>query len=98
MTRALVFGLVASSALLIGAVVGVRSRLPERVLAGMLAFAAGALMTALSFELFQDSYEQGGLWRAGLGMVVGAAVFTALSLVLDRWADPGTGAAEREAA
>jgi ZIP family zinc transporter len=89
MGEALVFGAVASSALLIGAVLGLRTRLPERVLATLLAFASGALITALAFELFEDSYQQGGLWRAGIGLLVGALVFTLLSAALDRWAEPG---------
>ena len=52
MWNALLFGAVSSSALLIGAVIGVRFRIPKRLLAMLLAFAAGALITALSFELF----------------------------------------------
>ncbi len=91
MGEALLFGAVASSALLIGAGIGLRARLPERLLAALLAFASGALITALAFELFEDSFEQGGLWRAGLGMVAGAVVFTALSALLDRWAQPDDG-------
>ncbi len=82
------YGVVASSPLILGAFLGLRFRLPERLLASVLAFASGALITALAFELFEDSYEQGGLWRAGLGMAVGAIVFTALSAALDRWAQP----------
>jgi len=78
-TEALIFGLTASSALVLGAVVGDRVRLPERVLASMLAFASGALITALAFELFEDSYEQGGLWGSGLGLLLGATVFTVVS-------------------
>jgi len=87
MVQALLFGAIASSALLIGAAVGLRFRLPERVLAAMLAFAAGALITALAFELFEDSYERGGIWRAAIGMAVGAGVFTLLSYLLDRYAE-----------
>ncbi len=79
-----IFGVIASSALVLGALAGVRIRLPKAVLAGMLAFAAGALITALSFELFEDAYERGGIWRAVLGLVVGATVFTFLSRWLDR--------------
>jgi ZIP family zinc transporter len=81
------FGLIASSALVLGALAGGRVELPKRVLAAMLAFASGALITALAFELFEDSYEQGGLWRAALGLVVGAAVFTVISHLLDRAAE-----------
>src|SRR5688500_1157525 len=79
----LLFGAVASSALIIGAGIGVRFELPKRLLAMLLAFAAGALITALTFELFEDSYERGGIWRAGIGLFVGALVFTALSALLD---------------
>lgn len=86
----LLFGAVASSALIIGAGIGVRFELPKRLLAMLLSFAAGALITALTFELFEDSYERGGIWRAGIGLFVGALVFTALSALLDRWAQPGS--------
>lgn len=81
-----VFGVIASSALVIGAAAGDRVKLPKRILAAMLAFASGALITALAFELFEDSYEQGGLWRSALGLIVGAAVFTLVSQRLDRLA------------
>lgn len=88
MAMALLFGVVASSALVIGAFIGARFQLPKRLLAIMLSFAAGALITALTFELFEDAYERGGIWRAGIGLFVGAAVFTVLSALLDRWAQP----------
>ena len=96
MGQALFFGVVASSPLILGAFLGLRFRLPERLLASVLAFASGALITALAFELFEDSYEQGGLWRAGVGMAVGAVVFTVLSAALDRWAQPGTASEDRD--
>ncbi|MFE7421801.1 hypothetical protein [Rhodococcus sp. NPDC057529] len=85
--ESLIFGLIASSALVIGALVGGRFTIPKRVLAGMLAFAAGALITALTFELFEESYHRGGIWRAALGLLAGAVVFTVLSQRLDRLAE-----------
>ncbi|QIX53143.1 zinc permease [Rhodococcus sp. DMU1] len=87
MVESLIFGIIASSALVLGALVGGWVEIPKRVLAAMLAFAAGALITALSFELFEDSYEKGGIWRAAIGLVVGALVFTVLSAWLDRVAE-----------
>lgn len=86
MMTSLLFGVVASSALIIGALVGVRFNLPKRVLAILLSFAAGSLITALAFELFEDAFEQGGIWRAAIGLLAGALVFTILSALLDRWA------------
>ena len=87
--NAFIFGAIASSALVIGAIFGARVQLPKAVLAAMLSFAAGALITALSFELFEDAYEHGGIWRAALGLIAGAVVFTTLSAWLDRAAQVG---------
>ena len=87
MGQAILFGVIASSALVLGALVGGRLQLPKRVLAGMLAFAAGALITALTFEMFEDSYQKGGIWRAALGLAVGAVVFTVISQQLDWMAE-----------
>jgi ZIP family zinc transporter len=90
MWTTLLFGAVASSALIIGAAIGIWFKLPKRLLAMLLAFAAGALITALSFELFEDAYERGGIWLAAIGLFVGAVVFTVLSALLDRWAQAGS--------
>ncbi|MFY9635029.1 MAG: hypothetical protein WAL27_09940, partial [Cellulosimicrobium cellulans] len=46
MIMPLFFGVIASSALILGAVIGVRFELPKRLLAILLAFAAGSLITA----------------------------------------------------
>ena len=91
MGQSLLFGVIASSALVLGALAGGRIQFPKRVLAAMLAFASGALITALAFELFEDSYEQGGMWRAALGLIAGAVVFTVISQRLDRIAESGGG-------
>src|SRR3712207_6295859 len=84
MREAVVFGIIASSGLLVGSVVGIRARLPERVLALLLAFASGALISALAFELFEDAHEKSGAWIASVAFVAGAAVFIAISSWLDR--------------
>ena len=62
MLEAGIYGIVTSLALVLGAVLGVRLRLPQRLIAIVLAFAAGSLITALAFELFLDAYEAGGAW------------------------------------
>ncbi|WP_166872575.1 ZIP family metal transporter [Salinibacterium sp. ZJ450] len=89
MATSLLFGVVASGALLLGAFVGARFQLPKRLLAVMLSFAAGALISALTFELFEDAYHRGGIVRAAIGLFVGAGVFIVLSALLDRWAQAG---------
>jgi ZIP family zinc transporter len=96
MGEAITFGLITAVPLVAGALAGMRVRLPERVIAAMLSFAAGALVTAIAYELFEESYQKGGIWRAGAGMVVGALIFTAASAGLDRWAQPGHGGDRHE--
>jgi ZIP family zinc transporter len=86
------FGAIASSGLLLGSVVGTKLKIPERVLAFLLAFASGSLITALAFELFEDAYRKSGAWVSGLAFVAGAAVFVVASYWIDRWAGTGRGA------
>jgi zinc transporter, ZIP family len=80
---AFVFGLVASSALVIGAVVGAYWTPPRRLLASTLAFASGALITALAFDLFLESFERGGAWISSVGLLLGAAAFVVADEALD---------------
>jgi zinc transporter, ZIP family len=82
---AALFGLAASSALAIGAVVGVYWRPPKPLLAAALAFASGALITALAFDLFQESFRRGGAWLSAVGLLGGAATFVVADELLERY-------------
>jgi len=73
--QALLFGGVASASLVLGAVLGALWKPPEHLTAAMLAFSGGALTSALSFELFAEADQLGGVWYAGAGMLVGAGAF-----------------------
>lgn len=84
MLTTLAFAAGASLPLVAGAVVGVLWRPPQWLVAVALAFAAGALISAVSFELFEESYTSGGPLRTGLGFAAGAAVFVVLDALLDR--------------
>ncbi len=83
MGEAILFGLIASSALIVGGVVGSYFTPPQRVTGVLLAFASGALFSALAFELFTDAFEFGGAWRAGLGLLAGGATFVIVNTWLD---------------
>jgi ZIP family zinc transporter len=80
----MLFAVGASAPLTIGALIGVRWEPPKLLLAGTLAFAAGALIVSASFELFEPAFESGGAWRAGLAFAAGAAVFVVADSYLDR--------------
>src|SRR3954464_14981783 len=77
-----VWGLVAGSALLLGAAVGYFARLPQRLIAAIMAFGSGTLISALSFELMDEAYRQGGFGASAVGFVGGAAVYTAANWLL----------------
>jgi zinc transporter, ZIP family len=74
-SQSLVFGAVASAALLAGAALGSFWSPPERLWAMLLGFAGGSLVSALAFELFAEADELGGVWWAAGGLAAGATVF-----------------------
>jgi zinc transporter, ZIP family len=83
-SQILLFAAIASVALVLGALIGIRWMPPTPVLASILAFAGGALTAALAFELFEESFQHGGLVSSSLGLIAGAAAFIAIDLVLER--------------
>ena len=76
------WGLVGGSALLLGAVLGYFVRIPQRAIAAIMAFGAGVLISALSFELMDEAYKRGGFDSTAIGFLSGAAVYTAANWYL----------------
>ncbi len=70
------WGLLAGSALVLGAAIGYFVRVPKRVVAGVMAFGAGVLISALSFELVDDAFKRAGLMPVVIGFLVGAGIYT----------------------
>ena len=66
---ALGFGLLASSALVIGGALGSFWKPSSLVTGTMLAFASGTLISALAFELFPEAVRLGGLRASGWGLL-----------------------------
>ena len=60
---AMFWGSFAGTALLIGAFLGFYLKLNQRVVAGVMAFGSGALISALSFELTEKPICKAGLQR-----------------------------------
>ena len=84
MVEAILFGLLASSGLVVGGTVGAFWHAPTQLTGIILAFASGALISALCFELFPEAVELGGHAWAGGGLVAGAAVFVAVDTLLGK--------------
>ena len=90
MLQAAVWGAVAASTLLIGAFIGLGRPPRPHVLGAIMAFGAGVLLSAVSFELVDEAIETaGGLHGMILGFFGGAIVFTVGDALIDRHAGVG---------
>lgn len=80
--QAAFWGGVAGSALLIGALVGLFAPIRPRLIAGVMAFGAGVLIAALSFELILEAWRIDGPVPSIAGFLGGALLFTFGNLAL----------------
>jgi zinc transporter, ZIP family len=78
------WGLVAGGALVLGAAVAWWVRVPPTIIAGIMAFGAGVLISALAFELVDEAVRQGGAIATLAGFSAGAIVYVAANAALDR--------------
>jgi ZIP family zinc transporter len=85
MAEALVWGLIATSSLVIGAVIAIVRPLGERIVGLVMAFGGGVLISAVAYELVEEAFNahEGGAWVA-LGLAAGALVFYFGDLRIDR--------------
>jgi ZIP family zinc transporter len=95
MWEAVLFGILATSSLAVGGVVGSYWDAPERVTGVILAFASGTMVSALAFELFPEAVELGGIAPAGAGLLAGAATFVVANTWLDSRVAPPEAAREQ---
>src|SRR4051812_2565000 len=82
--QAALWGLLAGGALVLGAAIAWFIRVPQRLIAGIMAFGAGVLISALAFELMDEAYRRGGFDSTAIGFVGGAAVYTVANWLLAR--------------
>lgn len=76
------WGFIAGGALVLGAAIGYFVKVPSRVVAGIMAFGAGVLISALSFELMDEAYQQAGLAPTAIGFLLGAFVYALANRLL----------------
>lgn len=78
------WGWVGGSALIVGAAVGWYTKLPQRLVAAVMAIGSGVLISAVAFDLMDEAYRSGGLWATGAGFVAGALAYTIANVVVSR--------------
>ncbi|MGR6914241.1 ZIP family metal transporter [[Actinomadura] parvosata] len=78
------WGLLAGLALVLGALAGYLVRMPRRLIASVMAFGAGVLISAVSFELIEEAHQRAGLVPTVVGAVSGAVLYTGCNILLAR--------------
>ena len=91
MTSALGWGALAASSLIVGALLGLARAWPDRAVGIVLAFGAGALVSAVSFDLAEEGLQIGSGGAVGGGLAVGAFTYFGLNRLVERRAS-GRGA------
>ncbi|MDP9417951.1 MAG: hypothetical protein M3P48_08995 [Actinomycetota bacterium] len=85
MGTALLYGTLASSSFIIAVLLGLFTKPPRRLVAGVIAFGAGVLVSGLTFDLMREALESGGSATRSAGssperyLAVGFACAIALS-------------------
>ena len=90
MTEALGWGAVAASSLVIGAALGIARQWSNKLIGLVLAFGAGALISAVSFDLAQEGGRVGGGEAVGIGLAIGALTYFAADRLLPGDEDGGS--------
>jgi ZIP family zinc transporter len=78
------WGLFAGGALILGALIAWVVRVPRHLVATVMAFGAGVLISALAFDLIDEAESTGGLLPTLTGFLGGASVYVAANVFLAR--------------
>lgn len=88
MTAALLWGLLAAGALLVGQVLATPLGRSRRTVGLMMAFGAGTLISAVGYELIPEANLELG-WEIGAAFLVGAVVYYVGARLVDRGGSSG---------
>jgi ZIP family zinc transporter len=97
MSAALGWGALAASSLMLGALLAFARRWPARQIGLVLAFGAGALISAVSFELAGEGLRVGSLGATAVGLGTGALIYFSLDGLIASRFSSGRGRAGRAA-
>lgn len=86
MLTAAIYGFLASSGLLAGMLIGLFSAPPRRLVASIVAFGSGILVSTLTFDLMEEAFETGNTLFVVCGFLAGAVLYVGLNALLERLA------------
>ncbi len=83
MTLAALWGFAAASSLLLGALITFALRPSRHVLGLLMGFGAGALISAIAYDLVQEAFAHIDFAELAIGLGIGAALFYGLNSLID---------------
>jgi zinc transporter, ZIP family len=78
------WGLLAGGMLVVGALIAWVVAVPRDVVATVMAFGSGVLISALAFDLVDEAERSGGLTATVVGLLAGATVYVVANVALSR--------------
>lgn len=85
MAESFAWGILAGSSLVLGGIIALQLPISRRLLGLIMAFGAGVLISAVSFELVQEAFEtSAGSGGVALGLFAGSLVFFLGDALIDR--------------
>ncbi|WP_186578592.1 ZIP family metal transporter [Aquibacillus kalidii] len=84
MWNAILWGTIAASATMLGALIVLKFKIPNRIIGFIAALGTGALIGATTYELLEDALEISGFKEIAIGFLGGALIFTILDIVISR--------------
>ncbi|MGE5427326.1 MAG: ZIP family metal transporter [Methylococcaceae bacterium] len=82
--KATIWGLVSGSALIIGALIAYFIKVPRKLIAFIMAFGSGVLISALAFNLMDEAYKRGGFDSTAIGFILGAVLYSGANYFLNK--------------
>lgn len=84
MLEAGLWGFAAASSLVIGAAIALVVHVPRRLVALVMGFGAGALISAVAFDLTAEAFDRGGTTAVAIGLAAGGLAFYAGDRLIER--------------
>jgi ZIP family zinc transporter len=82
--KATLWGLVSGSALILGALLGYFTKVPAKLIAFVMGFGSGVLISALAFDLMDEAYKRGGFDSTSIGFISGAVIYSVANYFLNK--------------
>ncbi len=78
------WALLGASSLILGAALAYLFELPKRLVAGIMAFGCGVLVSAVAYDLVLEGFQQGGIWPIAGGALLGSVAYTGAKVLVGR--------------